>query len=113
MKKCRGNMAISGSRVRSWDPKTCTRDDPLPWHHSSDVWSLGCIFAELCTGEMLFPAHDNMEHLMMLEVGPKYFLLVNFQAVLGPLPQSILERASPEVHQKYIVSSRDSRGRRR
>lgn len=37
------------------------------WDEKSDVWSLACIFAELYTGELLFPTHDNKEHLAMIQ----------------------------------------------
>ncbi len=31
------------------------------------MWSLGCIAAELVSGELLFPTHDDAEHLVMIE----------------------------------------------
>lgn len=31
-----------------------------------DLWSLGCIFAEMLTGRVLFPARDNIQHLAMM-----------------------------------------------
>lgn len=37
------------------------------WDEKSDIWSLGCIFSELYTGEILFPTHSNLEHLCMIE----------------------------------------------
>jgi dual-specificity kinase len=37
------------------------------WDEKSDVWSLACIFSELYTGELLFPTHDNKEHLAMIQ----------------------------------------------
>ena len=37
------------------------------WGTSSDIWSLGCILAELYTGDLLFGTHDNMEHLALMQ----------------------------------------------
>lgn len=37
------------------------------WDEKSDLWSAGCCIAELWTGELLFPTHENMEHLAMIE----------------------------------------------
>lgn len=36
------------------------------WSTISDVWSIGCIIAELYTGELYFPTHENIEHLRMI-----------------------------------------------
>lgn len=41
------------------------------WNEKSDVWSLGCIFAELFTGELLFPTHSTMEHVGIIERNAK------------------------------------------
>jgi serine/threonine protein kinase len=42
------------------------------WSYPSDLWSAGCIIAEMYTGSLLFPTHDNAEHLALIEcaVGP-------------------------------------------
>jgi serine/threonine protein kinase len=42
------------------------------WSFPSDLWSAGCIIAELYRGELLFGTHDNEEHLALIEraVGP-------------------------------------------
>lgn len=36
------------------------------WDDKSDIWSLGCILAELYTGNQLFPTHGTNEHLDMI-----------------------------------------------
>lgn len=37
------------------------------WSYPCDVWSIGCILIEFCTGEALFQTHDNLEHLALME----------------------------------------------
>ena len=39
----------------------------LGWSFASDVWSAGCIVAEILSGDLLFSTHDNLEHLYMIE----------------------------------------------
>lgn len=53
----------------------------LGWNYPCDMWSIGCILVELCSGEALFQTHENLEHLAMME------------RVLGPLPQHMIIRA--------------------
>lgn len=54
----------------------------IGWSFECDIWSLGCILVELITGDALFQTHENLEHLAMME------------RVLGPLPSSIVEKAT-------------------
>lgn len=39
----------------------------LPFTEKADIWSVGCLLAEMVTGDMLFPVHDNRAHLAMIE----------------------------------------------
>jgi dual-specificity kinase len=39
----------------------------LGWSYPSDSWSVGCILAELLTGELLFGTHEDLEHLALME----------------------------------------------
>jgi len=64
----------------------------LGWSMPSDLWSTGCIIAELYLGQLLFATHDNIEHLALME------------ALLGPFPHHMV-RSSPSVF--------DSMGRHR
>lgn len=51
------------------------------WSMPSDLWSIGCILAELYQGELLFATHDNIEHLALIE------------QVVGSFPRKMLKRA--------------------
>ncbi|KAH9323496.1 hypothetical protein KI387_018135, partial [Taxus chinensis] len=53
----------------------------IGWNYPCDIWSVGCILVELCTGETLFQTHENLEHLAMME------------RILGPLPRHMIKRA--------------------
>ncbi|KAI4303820.1 hypothetical protein MLD38_039409 [Melastoma candidum] len=73
----------------------------LGWSYPCDIWSIGCILVELCTGEALFQTHENLEHLAMME------------RVLGPLPAHMLKRADHHVRRGRLdwpkgATSRDS-----
>ncbi|KAF2282631.1 hypothetical protein GH714_011924 [Hevea brasiliensis] len=61
----------------------------LRWNYPCDLWSVGCILVELCSGEALFQTHENLEHLAMME------------RVLGPLPQHMAVRADRHA-EKYF-----------
>ncbi|XP_039013113.1 serine/threonine-protein kinase AFC2-like isoform X2 [Hibiscus syriacus] len=65
----------------------------LGWSYPCDVWSVGCILVELCTGEALFQTHENLEHLAMME------------RVLGSLPQHMLKRVDHHS-EKYVRRGR-------
>lgn len=65
----------------------------LGWSYPCDVWSIGCILMELCSGEALFQTHENLEHLAMME------------RVLGPLPQHMLKRVDRHA-EKYVRRGR-------
>jgi len=54
----------------------------LGWSHAIDNWSMGCILAELWTGELLFQTHDEVEHLALME------------RILGTLPAEMLRTAA-------------------
>uniref|UniRef100_A0A2P2LFD0 dual-specificity kinase n=2 Tax=Rhizophora mucronata TaxID=61149 RepID=A0A2P2LFD0_RHIMU len=61
----------------------------IGWNYPCDLWSIGCILVELCSGEALFQTHENLEHLAMME------------RVLGPLPQHMVVRADRRA-EKYF-----------
>ncbi|XP_043706107.1 serine/threonine-protein kinase AFC1-like isoform X4 [Telopea speciosissima] len=65
----------------------------LGWSYPCDIWSVGCILVELCSGEALFQTHENLEHLAMME------------RVLGPIPQHMLKRVDRHA-EKYVRRGR-------
>lgn len=65
----------------------------LGWSYPCDMWSVGCILIELCSGEALFQTHDNLEHLAMME------------RVLGPIPQHMLKRVDKPA-EKFVRRGR-------
>jgi len=54
----------------------------LGWSMPSDLWSLGCIIAELYLGELLFATHDNIEHLALIE------------RIIGRFPLDMIRRST-------------------
>ncbi|KAL9266269.1 Serine/threonine-protein kinase AFC2-like protein [Drosera capensis] len=65
----------------------------LGWSYPCDIWSVGCILVELCSGEALFQTHENLEHLAMME------------RVLGPLPSQMLRKVDSRG-EKYLRRGR-------
>jgi serine/threonine protein kinase len=49
------------------------------WSFPSDMWSLGCILAELYTGEVLFLASNKYEHIALID------------GVVGPFPKHMID----------------------
>jgi len=61
----------------------------LGWGYASDLWSTGCVLAELFSGEQLFNTHDDLEHLALIQhVLEKQIPLRMGQAALGVYPTS-------------------------
>ncbi|KAG2691771.1 hypothetical protein I3843_08G023200 [Carya illinoinensis] len=66
----------------------------LGWSYPCDLWSVGCILIELCSGGALFQTHENLEHLAMME------------RVLGPLPEHMVRRADRGAEKYFRRGSR-------
>ena len=43
------------------------------WSFPSDIWSIGCIVAEIYAGELFFNTHDDLEHLALMEQSVSLF----------------------------------------
>ncbi|SCV00671.1 LANO_0F08020g1_1 [Lachancea nothofagi CBS 11611] len=39
----------------------------LGWSFPCDIWSTACVLVELVTGESLYPIHENLEHMAMMQ----------------------------------------------
>ncbi|GJR59547.1 serine/threonine-protein kinase AFC2-like protein isoform X3 [Tanacetum coccineum] len=63
------------------------------WSYPCDIWSVGCILVELCSGEALFQTYENLEHLAMKE------------RVLDPLPSHMLKKDDRHA-EKYVRKGR-------
>eukprot|EP00929_Paragymnodinium_shiwhaense_P089897 TRINITY_DN50102_c0_g1_i1.p1 TRINITY_DN50102_c0_g1~~TRINITY_DN50102_c0_g1_i1.p1 ORF type:complete len:524 (-),score=89.61 TRINITY_DN50102_c0_g1_i1:622-2193(-) len=68
----------------------------LGWDERSDIWSMGCIFMELYSGELLFGTHENIEHLALME------------KTLEPLPHRLLDKVEKGEKKKYATFSHHS-----
>ncbi|CRH01471.1 protein serine/threonine kinase-1, putative [Plasmodium relictum] len=62
----------------------------LGWDVSSDMWSFGCVLAELYTGSLLFRTHEHLEHLAMME------------NIIQPIPKRMLYEAIKTNGSKYV-----------
>ncbi len=59
----------------------------LGWSHPCDVWAIGCILVEIYNGSPLFDAHEDRQHLAIME------------KTLGPIPAT-MATASKTKHFK-------------
>ncbi|KAF5099672.1 hypothetical protein D0Z00_001555 [Geotrichum galactomycetum] len=67
------------------------------WSFPCDIWSIGCILVEFCTGEALFQTHDNREHLALME------------KIIGKrLDRGLLRKASRNTADLVIAPSRST-----
>ncbi|MQL75592.1 hypothetical protein Taro_007939 [Colocasia esculenta] len=66
----------------------------LGWDYPCDIWSVGCILVELCSGGALFQTHENLEHLAMME------------RVLGPLPDHMIRKVNPPAAKYFKRGAR-------
>ena len=71
----------------------------LPWSYPSDIWSVGCIVAELYCGDQYFETHSNMEHIALIERGvgkwPKSQMSVWFPSSVDWPQQSKMKNVCP------------------
>ena len=79
------------------------------WNEKSDMWSIACVFAEMYTGELLFPAHANFEHLAMIErVSEETFTPEYFSHSPREVRQTYQNKVSGYLDWPNANTSRDS-----
>lgn len=64
------------------------------WSMPSDMWSLGCILAELYQGELLFPTHSNVEHLALME------------HTIGPFPRRMIKNGNDLAKEAFDANGK-------
>lgn len=73
----------------------------LPYDQAVDMWSFGCILAELVTGRPLFPAYDERELL-------EYFIIR-----IGMPPEEMINKCNKRNHffdgNRCLIRSKHSR----
>jgi len=69
----------------------------MNYQSSADMFSLGCIIAELATGRPLFPSVDQNEHLTFMKM------------MLGNIPNQMIGRSRFKQkffdHQRNLIAS--------
>eukprot|EP00479_Gromia_sphaerica_P008386 TRINITY_DN3158_c0_g1_i1.p1 TRINITY_DN3158_c0_g1~~TRINITY_DN3158_c0_g1_i1.p1 ORF type:complete len:191 (-),score=31.17 TRINITY_DN3158_c0_g1_i1:159-731(-) len=72
----------------------------LGWSFPSDMWSVGCILAELYTGELLFGTHEDAEHLALMEhvLGKKFPAYMTKKAIYKCREESNGSTSSKHKH---------------
>lgn len=94
----------------------------LAWSYPSDLWSIGCMIAEIYSGELLFQTHSDGEHLALMEkiLGkklPKSMVREGLEPFINPsretrLPEAPLDKIfdleTNEIRWPEIAKSRES-----
>lgn len=96
--------AIIQQKNSNYSHKISTRQYKSPeviigstWHHPTDIWSAGCVLAELYTGHLLFNTHDNIEHLALIEKITQQSIPTN---VISNVHSSFNRNLSPWIQQQ-------------
>ena len=71
----------------------------IGWSYPSDMWSVGCIIAELLTGDLLFATHEDMEHLALME-----------KILAKPLPAHMTDKAVAPVRKAKEKAAAEANG---
>lgn len=69
----------------------------VPWDAKVDIWNLGALLFELATDKRLFDGKATFRSQYSSEAH-----LAQMQMLLGPIPKSLLERASPEAQERFL-----------
>lgn len=66
------------------------------WCEKSDIWCTGCILFELFTGDLIFPTHENREHILMIE------------KIVGPIPKWMAKESTKEMRYYFDLNKDES-----
>jgi dual-specificity kinase len=81
------------------------------WSFPCDMWSIGCILVEFCTGSALFQTHNNAEHLALMEriLGAKLDRHMAQMAVCNPTGAALVNRDSLDIMYPEASTTKSSR----
>lgn len=81
------------------------------WSFPCDMWSIGCILVELCTGTALFQTHNNAEHLALMEkvLGGKLDRHIAQMAVCNATGAALIRRDTLDVMYPEATTTKSSR----
>lgn len=86
------NDNLTGKLVSLWYGAPECALNWMDYSEKVDIWSIGCIMAELLTGEPLFPGDDDMQQLhLMIDI-------------LGKPRDDFMQKISEESGREYIES---------
>lgn len=81
------------------------------WNEKTDIWSAGCILSECYTGDLLFPTHNDIEHLAMIERLARDYIRTAWgggeNECASVFPASITDKMSESMIEKYFVGTVD------
>uniref|UniRef100_A0A673CP84 mitogen-activated protein kinase n=1 Tax=Sphaeramia orbicularis TaxID=375764 RepID=A0A673CP84_9TELE len=89
----------------------------LNWMHYNmtvDIWSVGCIMAELLTGKTLFPGSDHIDQLRLImrlvgTPGPEFLMKLSSESVSSQNPLFTLFCKAVDLLEKMLVLDTDKR----
>lgn len=84
---------------------------PRDYMKAIDMWSVGCVFAEMLTGQPLYPGHQEMDQISRI-IDSVLLSDNDWNVVTQILPESVMQKhtRAPKVPLKHKVSCSDAQG---